>query len=494
MIGKKDRWRQVLFVVFDLDRLVPKDNILRRIDDRVKLAWVRDEVRDSYCEYDGRPSIDPEVALRLMLAGFFYGIVKDRTLMRRAHTDFAIRWFAGYRMDEDLPHHSSLEKIRNRWGIERFRRIFRRIVRECVKAGLVDGNLVHIDATLIRADVSWESLVDEYVDKTIKENTLPGSGVPEALRGQPLAAPKPKRGRRRSKPAKKKKHSKTDPDATMTTSSHNRTMEPCFKQHTAVDDKAGVILDATVTTGETSEGEQLLAQIKRVEENTGAKVGIVTCDAGYAHGKNYAELEQRGTEAVIPPQPENRHVKKIPLRRFKYDAQHQIVRCPRGKILRRSQEDKKDQGWVYRSQASDCRKCPLRSRCLTGKARSRTVKIVKYYEALLRARRRKAKGWDATTKERYNRHRWRAEGKHGEAKVEHGLRRAVRRGLAKVGIQALLTAIAMNLKVLVGPFVAQRNQTFLAILGDDYLIIWTVCPAAVRTSRPRALFSCRIAA
>jgi len=481
-----------MFVVFDLDRFVPKDNILRRIDEKVKLSWVRDEVRDSYCKNNGRASIDPEAALRLMLAGFFYGIIKDRTLMRRAHTDFAIRWFIGYRMDEDLPHHSSLEKIRNRWGIVRFRQIFRRIVRECVSAGLVDGNLVHIDATLIRADASWESLVDEYVDKTLAENTLPASGVLAAPREQPPVASK--RGRPRSKPAKKKKRSQTDPDATMTTSSHNRTMEPCFKQHTAVDDKAGVILDATVTTGEASEGEQLLEQIKRVEENTGQKVGVVTCDAGYAHGKNYAELEQRGIDAVIPPQTENRYVKKLPLRRFKYDARHQIVHCPQGKILSRAHEATNHKGWVYRARVSDCRKCPLRSRCLSRKSRSRTVMIVDYYEALLRARRRKARGWDDTTKERYNRHRWRAEGKHGEAKVEHGLRRAARRGLTKVAIQALLTAIAMNLKVLVGPFFAQRNQTFLALLGDDHLIMWTVCPAVVRTSRPRALFTGRIAA
>lgn len=355
----------------------------------------------------------------------------------------------------------------------------------------MDGNLVHIDATLIRANVSWESLVDEYVDKTVTENAEDESGVAVAPVEQRPAARK--RGRKRTRQPKKKKRSRTDPDATLTTSSHNRAMEPCFKQHTAVDDKAGVILDATVTTGEASEGEQLLEQLKRIEETTGQKVEVVTCDAGYAHPKNYAELEQRGVDAVIPPQAENRHVKKLPLRRFRYDAKHQIVHCPQGKTLRRSHEVK-DKGWVYRSRVSDCRKCPLRKRCLSGKAHSRTAMIVNHYEALLRARRKKARGWDDTTKERYNRHRWRAEGKHGEAKEEHGLRRAVRRGITKVAIQALLTAIAMNLKVLAGPSVAQRNQTFLAILFDGQLLVWAVHPAAVQTCRPKAPCSLRIAA
>jgi IS5 family transposase len=105
-----------------------------------------------------------------MLAGYLEGIVHDRKLMRRAQTDIAIRWFAGYRLHEDLPDHSSLTRIRQRWGEERFRCIFKRTVGQCVKAGLVDGETVHVDATLIRADVSWESLVEEHVEQVMVEN------------------------------------------------------------------------------------------------------------------------------------------------------------------------------------------------------------------------------------------------------------------------------------------------------------------------------------
>lgn len=241
----------------------------------------------------------------------------------------------------------------------------------------------------------------------------------------------------------------------MATSSHNRKLEPCFKQHTAVDDRHGVITDVAVTTGEANEGTQLLAQMDRVEANTGIKIETVTCDAGYAHGTNYEQLEQRKVDAIIPPQPEKLHPKNVPIRRFKYDARHQYVRCPRGKKLHFSHEV--ENGRVYSARACDCRDCPWRQRCVPASEKARTILIVNGYEALLRARRRKAKGWDEATRELYNRHRWRAEGKHGEAKERHGLRRAVRRGRAKVAIQAYLTAIAMNLKLLAGLLVVLWN-------------------------------------
>ena len=495
MIGKQERWHQDLFCVGPLDQLIPEDHILRLIREKVDLSWVVDEVRDSYCEYDGRPSIDPESALGLLLAGYFYGIIQHRELMRFANENIAIRWFVGYRLDQKLPVHSALGKILDRWGEKRIKRIFKRVVKACIDAGLVDGKTVHIDATLIRADVSWESMVEEHVERVVKENA-PAAEAASAATDPEQAPPRPKRksGRPRTRPEKIKKRSTTDPDATLATSSHNRKLEPCFKAHVAVDDKAGVITDVAVTTGEASEGEQLLEQIARVESTTGQKVERVTCDAGYAHPKNYAELEKRGTKAIIPPQPENRHVKKLPLRRFKYDARQHIVRCPAGQKLHRSYETRDQKGWVYRARACDCRDCPLRGRCVSAKSSSRTVTIVNNYEALLRARRRKAQGWDEEMKELYNRHRWRSEGKNAEAKEQHGLRRAARRGREKVGIQACLTAIVMNLKVLVRPSVAQWNQTVVWTIWQCHLAILVRYQVSTSVRRVEWSHSTRMAA
>ena len=397
MIGKQDRWQEDLFVACPLSELIPDDHVLKRVDKVLDLSWLREEVRELYSETQGRPSIDPESAVRLMLAGFFQGVVHDRKLMREAQVNLAIRWFAGYRLHERLPHHSSLTRIRQRWGAGRFKRIFQKTVQLCADAGLVDGETVHMDATLIRADVSWASLTEHHAERVLEENVLEEEQAGERVQ---------KRAR------KPKKRSTTDPDATMTTSSNNYRMEPSFKQHTAVDDAAGVIVDVEVTTGEASEGQRLPEQLERVEATTGKKVATVTGDTGYAHSSNYALLEERDTEAVIPPQPEPRKAKRIPLRRFKYDAKHGLVRCPTGKMLHRGSRGKN--GWWYRAK-------------------------------LLRARRRRRR-WDEATQGIYTRHRWGVEGVHAEAKTRHGLRRAVRRGLSNVAIQVYLTAAVINLK------------------------------------------------
>jgi len=439
MVGNQDRWREDIFVACPLRDLVPDDHVLKRVDRVLDLSWLRDEVADCYCSDNGRPSIDPEAALRLMLAGFFAGIVHDRKLMREAQVNLAMRWFAGYRLHEQLPDDSSLTRIRQRWGEERFKRIFQRTVAACRKAGLVDGETVHIDATLIRADVSWESLVEDHAEQVLLENSGEDGNGPQAV------GPSRQGGPRKHK-RQPKKHSLTDPEATMATSSHERRMEPCFKQNTGVDDKAGVIVDVAVTTGEDSEGRQLLAQLDRIKANTGCAPKTVTADAGYAHPRNYAGLERSKIAAVIPPQREPGIARKLPARRFKYDARHQVVRCPGGSLLYRKRQV--SNGWIHRAGKGDCRCCPLRSRCLPASDDRRTILIVHDYEALLRARRRKARGWDAEAKELYHRHRWRVEGKHGEAKTLHGLRRAVRRGRWNVAIQAYLTAAVMNLKCL----------------------------------------------
>jgi transposase len=468
MIGRQDRWQEDLFVAGPLRNLVPEDHILKLVHTVLDLSWLREEVSESYCENNGRPSIDPESALRLMLAGFFEGIVHDRKLMRQAQVNLAIRWFSGYRLDEKLPDHSSLTRIRQRWGPELFRKIFEKTVAQCIEAGLVNGETVHVDATLIRADVSWESLVTTHADEVLTENAdgkdddPPGGG----------------------KPRKVKRVSRTDPDASMTTSRKDQRLEPSYKQHTAVDDLSGVIVDSEVTTGELSEGKQFLEQLARVEKTTGTHIRTVTADGSYAHAANYEALETRGTEAVIPPQRQPRTRSSMPLMRFKYDQRHALVRCPRGKILLRKGRVKN--GWWYRAKSSECARCPLQERCVPGSAKSRSIMIVDGYESLLRAR-RKRRRWDDQTVAKYVRHRWRVEGVHGVSKTQHGLRRAARRGLWNVKIQSYLTAAVMNLKrlaALLYAFLARsqrhRNRMWRVSMRQDI-------SSGIRTAQPTSL-------
>ena len=144
----------------------------------------------------------------------------------------------------------------------------------------------------------------------------------------------------------------------------------------------------------------------------------------------------------------------MPLRRFKYDAHKDVVVCPCGSRLHRSYQSK--HGWVYRARLQDCAGCANRSRCVAPSMKYRMVQIVNGYPALLRARRRWQTDGDRLGSW-YARHRWRVEGVQGTGKTQHGLRRAVRRGLSNVAIQVYLTAAVMNLKSLA--------RLFLSLLG-----------------------------
>jgi transposase len=434
MLGRKERDQLELLITGSLRQLIPDDHVLVRVDRVLDLSWLRDEVADLYCLDDGRPGIDPEVAVRLMLAGLLSGIVHDRKLMREAQVNIAIRWFIGYGVHERLPDHSSLTRIRQRWGADRFRKIFKRTVKACLQAKIATGEIVHIDASLIRANVSWESLIERHVVEVLDENNIEGE-------------------KQDRQSGKSKKVCVTDPDATMATNARNRHLEPCYKQHTAVDDKMGVTLDVEVTTGEKNEGEMIAPQVDEVKATTGVDIKTVTADAGYAYAKVYGALERRGIDALIPAKAEPIR-SRVPLRRFRYDAKHDILRCPRKRVLRPTRPVK--HGRFFYSKAKDCARCPLRGDCLSKGRVNKAVVVGDDYPALLRARRRRDR-WGEQDRRLYQRHRWRSEGFHGEAKTWHGLARAVRRGLTNMRIQAYLTAAAINLKrlaaALFAPFV-----------------------------------------
>src|SRR4051794_39025220 len=165
MLGRKDRDQLELFITGSLRQLLPDDHVLVRVDRSLDLSWLRDEVADRYCADNGRPGIDPEVAVRLMLAGLLLGLVHDRRLMREAQVNLAIRWFNGYGLHETLPDHSSLTRIRQRWGAERFKAILTRSAQACVRAKIATGEVVQIDASLTLADVPWDTIVAAHADQ-----------------------------------------------------------------------------------------------------------------------------------------------------------------------------------------------------------------------------------------------------------------------------------------------------------------------------------------
>ena len=426
MLGRKERDQLEFFVCGSLRDMIPDEHVLARVDAVLDLSWLADEVADLYADGFGRPGIDPEVAVRLMLAGFLLGIVHDRRLMRDAAVNLAIRWFAGFGMSEALPDHSSLTRIRQRWGSERFRTIFVRVVRDCQSAGIVSGDVVHMDATLIRADVSLGSLAARHMDAVDQANLDDEDRLSRST-------------------GKFKKLCVTDPDATMATSSAGRQLLPSYKQHTSVDDRAGIIVDIEVVTGEESDFARMSERLDAMQVTLGSYPGTVTADRAYGIGRVYQALAADEIEAVIPPRPVTRpgSARGFPMERFRYDAKNDLVRCPRKKVL--SPRSTTKTGRWFRAAADTCRACPLRTHCIPDAGPSRRVHISASHVVVLRAR-RKRRTWGEIENRLYSRHRWLVEGVHGLAKTLHGMNRAARRGLENMKIQALLTATAINLK------------------------------------------------
>ncbi len=201
----------------------------------------------------------------------------------------------------------------------------------------------------------------------------------------------------------------------MATNGRNRRLEPSYKQHGVVDDQVGVVLDVEVTSGEVNEGEPFLARMDAVAALTGTAIKTVTADAGYAYAKLYAKLyaglEERDIAAVIPAKAEPIR-SPVPMRRFRYDALNDVLKCPRGKKLRAGRAIK--HGRFFTSRARDCRGCDLARLCLSKGRVNKAVVLGHDYPALLRARRRRER-WSDEDRYLAQRHRWRSQGYHGEA-------------------------------------------------------------------------------
>ena len=173
MMGIKERKFHPLPEDISLEELVPKENFYRRLQERLDLSFVREMVEGLYAA-SGRPSIDPEVFFRLQMVMFYEDIRSERELMRVVCDRLSARWYVGYDLFEDLPDHSSLTRIRNRYGLSVFREFFERVVELCIEVGLVWGEELYFDATKVDADASLESVaprfyVEEYLDELFAE-------------------------------------------------------------------------------------------------------------------------------------------------------------------------------------------------------------------------------------------------------------------------------------------------------------------------------------
>src|SRR5712692_10574430 len=160
MMGMKERHFAPLVNV-SLEDLVPHDHFYRHLERSLDLSFVREFVQQTYVGI-GRPSIDPVVFFKLQLVMFFEGIRSERQLMRHAADRLSMLWYLGYDLGEPLPDHSSLTRIRQRYGVDVFRRFFDAIVEQCQQEKLVWGRELYIDSTQVHANADLDSLTPRF--------------------------------------------------------------------------------------------------------------------------------------------------------------------------------------------------------------------------------------------------------------------------------------------------------------------------------------------
>jgi transposase len=284
MMGTKVRNFAPLPEDISLENLVPEEHFYRRLEARLDLSFVRELVEPLYAG-GGRPSVDPVVFFKLQLIMFFEDLRSERQLMRVVADRLSLRWYLGYDLQEPLPDHSSLTRIRERFGLEVFRRFFERIVEECVDAGLVWGEELFFDATKVEANASMDStrsrslvegrlkehLVEEFPEDTPSsrdEVVLAGVVGPEGDGRQALAQTNARQHRWIAEAGRQERGvvrwgykrmadlrvSTTDPDASPMHQKKRSASRLGYLTHYVVDGgKARVILDALVTGAEVTE-------------------------------------------------------------------------------------------------------------------------------------------------------------------------------------------------------------------------------------------------
>ena len=248
MMGHWQKQTELWVEPINLGRRIPRDHLLRKINKVLDLGFVRREVAGFYGS-NGHVSVDPVIIIKLMLLLFLDDVRSERELMRIVPLRLDYLWFLGYGLEDEIPTHSVLSKARKRWGAQVFERLFARSVEQCVAAGLVDGSKLYLDASLVAANASRNSVIEVVVRREVSklEEQEPEEDQDSGSSGGSV---------------NRKLRSTTDPDSTVVRHQQGKPT-PSYKNHRALDDKAGVVTAITTTTGAIDEASELIELIER---------------------------------------------------------------------------------------------------------------------------------------------------------------------------------------------------------------------------------------
>lgn len=361
MMGRRGHSQEHLFYEFHLDEAVPDDHLVRKIGAVLDLSWVHAALAPYYPRI-GRPSIDPELMIRMLILGYVFAIRSERQICREVQVNLAYRWFCELGLDDPIPDHSAFSRARNERFRESgiFRRVFERVVGACIEAGLVGGEGFAVDASLIEADANrqrsvpgkeWSKAIDpEAASRAVKEYlaTLNDAAFGAATAVEPKFV------------------SPSDPAAQWT----GALKGPAFFAYAdnyLIDVRFGVIVDVEASRAiRQAEVGAARTMLERTEERFGLKPQRLAADSAYGSAPmlNWLVEEKRITPHIPVIDKSKRHDGTFSRADFRYDEVADAYTCPAGKILTTSGTLVNDATTLlYLASTRDCAPCPFKARC-----------------------------------------------------------------------------------------------------------------------------------
>ncbi|CAN5492294.1 IS1182-like element ISBma2 family transposase [soil metagenome] len=365
-----------LFYAFSLEDQVPRGHLLRGIDRFLDLGELRQHLAPFY-SHTGRPSIDPELMVRMLVVGYCQGIRSERRLCEEVHLNLAYRWFCGLGLEDSVPDHSTFSK--NRHGRFRqsdaFRFVFETVLRRCMTEGLVEGEGFAIDASVIKADANRAGSVSSSEVAQWRQGNRCSRAVREYLEAIDAANPVAEDGSEEphDTPAESRNISPTDPAAHWTAARGG----PAFYAYSTnylIDLAAGIIMDVEATPAlRTPEVDSTRTMIDRVEKRFDVKPRRLVGDTAYGTAPLLGWMvQEKQIEPHVPVWDKTaRKDGSLSINEFQWAPERNEYVCPEGHALRherrqfttpRSHITKADTV-VYRASQADCVGCAMKDRC-----------------------------------------------------------------------------------------------------------------------------------
>jgi transposase len=436
MMGQHDR-SEALFYYFRLEDQIPENHLLRLIEKHIRFEFVRERLKDSYSE-TGRPSIDPELLLRILLIGYLYGITSERKLVEELRMHLAWRWFTGLGFDQEIPHHSTFSK--NRHGrfqeSKLFEELFEQIVLQCVEVGLVQGKQLSVDGSFVEANASKESRIPrEQLAEAAQVNQTVRQYLVELEQQNPAEEPV----------HEQRLVSTTDPDSTYATKGGTPARLGYYDNY-LVDNHSCVIVGVQATAARMSQ-ETVAAQdmLTRFTQWQGRVPESVAADTTYGNGEFLQWLADRNITPYMRTR-DSIHRKNSPFygpERFTYQPESNSYRCPAGEELNYVGLNVRNRAHAYIGSGKRCGACSQKAQCTSGRYKYLAI----HMDETARQRARELVNTPEFAKAQ--RERKKVEALFAELKNQIGLRRLRLRRLRFVREQFFLAAAAQNIKRLV---------------------------------------------